>query len=146
VSNGSSVLHAENKFQSDSEPNREGMCGERHTFREIPSFHLKDGELFQRIHSRTYQQNIEHKSRQTVLPPDVFFQVIEDPSVKIVEPEPRMVNIIQGEDWQAPCWGCGAEFTREYPMEVLLMRQTFADSIAICIFVCFVGMDNPSVW
>jgi hypothetical protein len=24
------------------------------------------------------------------------------------------------------------------------MRQTFADSIAICIFVCFVGMDNPS--
>jgi hypothetical protein len=29
-------------------------------------------------------------------------------------------------------------------MEVRLMRQTFADSIAICIFVCFVGMDNPS--
>jgi hypothetical protein len=37
-----------------------------------------------------------------VLPPDVFFQVIEDPSIKTVEPEPRMVNVVQGEDWRAP--------------------------------------------
>jgi hypothetical protein len=37
-----------------------------------------------------------------VLPLDVFFQVIEDPSVKTVEPEPRVVNIIQGEGWRAP--------------------------------------------
>jgi hypothetical protein len=36
-----------------------------------------------------------------VLPPDVFFQTIEDPSVKKVDPEPRMVNIILGEDWLA---------------------------------------------
>jgi hypothetical protein len=33
-----------------------------------------------------------------VIPPDVFFQVIEDPSMKIVEPEPRMINVVQGED------------------------------------------------
>jgi hypothetical protein len=38
-------------------------------------------------------------ARKAVLPPDVFFQVIEDPSVKIVKPEPRVVNIIQGDDW-----------------------------------------------
>jgi ribonuclease HI len=38
-------------------------------------------------------------ARKEVIPLDVFFQVIEDPSVKIVEPEPRLVNIIQGEDW-----------------------------------------------
>jgi hypothetical protein len=38
-------------------------------------------------------------ARKMVLPPDVFFQTIEDPSVKIVEPEKRMVNIVQGEDW-----------------------------------------------
>jgi hypothetical protein len=37
-----------------------------------------------------------------VLPPDVFFQLIKDPSVKIVELESRMINIIQGEDWRAP--------------------------------------------
>jgi hypothetical protein len=33
--------------------------------------------------------------KKAVLPPNVFFQVIEDPSVKTVEPEPRMVNIIE---------------------------------------------------
>jgi hypothetical protein len=37
-------------------------------------------------------------TRKAVLPPDVFFQVIMDPSVKTVEPEPRMVNVVQGED------------------------------------------------
>jgi ribonuclease HI len=37
-------------------------------------------------------------ARKVVLQPDVFFQTIKDPSVKTVEPEPRMVNIIQGED------------------------------------------------
>jgi hypothetical protein len=38
-------------------------------------------------------------AKKAVVPPEVFFQVIEDPSVKTVEPEPRMVNIIHGEDW-----------------------------------------------
>jgi hypothetical protein len=37
-----------------------------------------------------------------VLPPDVFFHVIKDPSIKTIEPEPRMINIIHGEDWRAP--------------------------------------------
>jgi hypothetical protein len=37
-------------------------------------------------------------ARKTVLPTYVFFQLIEDPSVKTVEPEPRMVNIVQEED------------------------------------------------
>jgi hypothetical protein len=38
---------------------------------------------------------------KVVLPPDVFFQVIEDPFVKAIESEPRMVNVVQGEDWRA---------------------------------------------
>jgi hypothetical protein len=33
-------------------------------------------------------------ARKTTLPPDVFFQTIEDPSVKEIKPEPRTVNII----------------------------------------------------
>jgi hypothetical protein len=37
-------------------------------------------------------------ARKVVIPPDVFIQVIEDPSITTVEQEPRMVNIIQGED------------------------------------------------
>jgi ribonuclease HI len=38
-------------------------------------------------------------ARKTVLPPNVFFQTIKNSSVKTIEPEPRMVNVIQGEDW-----------------------------------------------
>jgi hypothetical protein len=33
-------------------------------------------------------------ARKTMLPPDVFFQIIEDSSFKIIELEARMVNII----------------------------------------------------
>jgi hypothetical protein len=32
---------------------------------------------------------------------DVFFQVLEDASVKTVPPEPRVISIIEGEDWRA---------------------------------------------
>jgi hypothetical protein len=33
---------------------------------------------------------------------DVFFQVLEGASVKTVLPEPKIINIIEGEDWRAP--------------------------------------------
>jgi hypothetical protein len=38
----------------------------------------------------------------TSMSTDVFFQVLEDASVKIVPPKPRVINIIEGEDWRAP--------------------------------------------
>jgi hypothetical protein len=40
-------------------------------------------------------------ARNTPLPTDVFLQVISDASIKIVEPEPMIINLIQGEDWRA---------------------------------------------
>jgi hypothetical protein len=45
---------------------------------------------------------VKAAAKKAVLPQDIFFQLIKDPSIKIVEPEPRMINIIQGEDWRAP--------------------------------------------
>jgi UV DNA damage repair endonuclease len=42
------------------------------------------------------------EARNTPMSADVFFQVLEDGSVKIVLPEPRVINIIEGEDWRAP--------------------------------------------
>jgi ribonuclease HI len=33
---------------------------------------------------------------------DVFFHVLKDASVKTIPPEPRVINIIEGEDWRAP--------------------------------------------
>jgi hypothetical protein len=41
-------------------------------------------------------------AQKTPLPTDMFFQTIEDASVKTVEPEPRLNNVIEGEDWWAP--------------------------------------------
>jgi hypothetical protein len=56
------------------------------------------------------KKNKEHRrdelvkaaARKVVLPLDVFFQVIEDPSMKTGEPEPRMINVVQAEDWRSP--------------------------------------------
>jgi ribonuclease HI len=36
------------------------------------------------------------------LPADIFFHVIADASVKTVESEPRLIKLIEGEDWCAP--------------------------------------------
>jgi hypothetical protein len=41
-------------------------------------------------------------ARNTPLHANVFFQVILDASIKIVETEPRVVNLIDGEEWHAP--------------------------------------------
>jgi hypothetical protein len=41
-------------------------------------------------------------AHNTAMPPVVFFHVLKDASVKTVLPEPRVINIIEGEDWRAP--------------------------------------------
>jgi hypothetical protein len=41
-------------------------------------------------------------ARNTLEPADVFFQVLEDASVKTFPPEPKVINIIEGEDCRAP--------------------------------------------
>jgi hypothetical protein len=82
------------------------MHAKRCYLRKILSHHPENGELLQGVHSRVCQKdkNIEADelakaaARKTALPPDVFFQTIEDSSIKIIKSEPRMVNIIQGED------------------------------------------------
>jgi hypothetical protein len=40
-------------------------------------------------------------ARSAPMPLDVFFQVLEDASIKIVLSKPRLINIIEGEDWRA---------------------------------------------
>jgi hypothetical protein len=40
-------------------------------------------------------------ARNTPMPTDVFFQVLEDASAKTVMLEPRVTNIIEWEDWRA---------------------------------------------
>jgi hypothetical protein len=38
-------------------------------------------------------------ARKRPLPADVFLQIISDASIKTIELEPRVINIIHGEDW-----------------------------------------------
>jgi hypothetical protein len=44
---------------------------------------------------------VKATTRNTPMLVDVFFQVLEDASVKTVPPEPRVISIIEGEDWRA---------------------------------------------
>jgi hypothetical protein len=41
-------------------------------------------------------------AHNTLMPTDVFLQVLEDASVKTVLSESRVINIIKGEDWRTP--------------------------------------------
>jgi hypothetical protein len=59
-------------------------------------------EYIERTKNTKADELAKATARKAVLPPDVFFQVIKDPSAKTVEPEPIMVNNIQGEDRRAP--------------------------------------------
>jgi hypothetical protein len=40
-------------------------------------------------------------ARNTSMPADIFFQVLEDASIKTIPSETRVINIIEGEDWRA---------------------------------------------
>jgi hypothetical protein len=37
-------------------------------------------------------------ARNTPLPVDIFLQIISDALIKMIEPELRIINVIQGED------------------------------------------------
>jgi hypothetical protein len=54
------------------------------------------------------------------IPVDVFLQTIMDTSIKTIEPEPRVFNIIQGEDWRAPI----IAYLRHYYKPYSTMDQT----------------------
>jgi hypothetical protein len=41
-------------------------------------------------------------AHNTPLPADVFLQIISDTSIKMIELELRIINVIQDEDWRAP--------------------------------------------
>jgi hypothetical protein len=59
-------------------------------------------EYIERSKKSKADELVKVAAHSTPLPTDVFFQVIEDASVKIVEPEPRLINVIKGEDSCAP--------------------------------------------
>jgi hypothetical protein len=55
-------------------------------------------EHIQRTKNTEADELAKATARKTTLPPNVFYETIEDPSIKIDESEPRTVNIKQGKD------------------------------------------------
>jgi hypothetical protein len=45
---------------------------------------------------------VKATTRNTPQLADVFMQLISDASIKTIEPEPRIINLIQGKDWRSP--------------------------------------------
>jgi ribonuclease HI len=58
-------------------------------------------EYIERIKYSKVDKLVKATARNMPLSVDVFFQVIADSSVKIVESDPRLINLIEGEDWRA---------------------------------------------
>jgi ribonuclease HI len=57
-------------------------------------------EYIERTKNTETDELAKATARNTPLPADVFFQVISDASIKIVEAKPRVIDLIQGEDWR----------------------------------------------
>jgi hypothetical protein len=51
-------------------------------------------EYIERSKNTEADELVKAAARNTPLPADVFIQMIFDPSIKIVEPEPRKINLI----------------------------------------------------
>jgi hypothetical protein len=78
--------------------------------REIFNPRQKDGESLQGFHDGYIERSRNTEADELAkvaahnmpLPADVFFQVMEDALVKTIKSEPRLINVIEGEDWRAP--------------------------------------------
>jgi ribonuclease HI len=59
-------------------------------------------EYIERTKNAKANELMKVMALNTPLPADIFFQVIFDTSIKTVEAEPRMINLIEGKDWRVP--------------------------------------------
>jgi hypothetical protein len=59
-------------------------------------------EFIERNKNAEADELVKATAQNTMFPTNVFFQTIEDASVKIVEPEPKLINAIEREDLRAP--------------------------------------------
>jgi hypothetical protein len=78
--------------------------------REISSSGQKNGFFFKGFTVEYIDRNKNSEADELTkavvgnnpLPADVFSQTISDTSIKTIELEPRVINIIHGEDWRTP--------------------------------------------
>jgi hypothetical protein len=93
----------EDRFKGGLESNRKRVHRERTNAGKIFSSRKKNGKLFQGLYNRAHRNKlVKAAARNTPLHSDLFFQTIEDESIKTVELEPRLINVIKPEDSRAP--------------------------------------------
>jgi hypothetical protein len=63
-------------------------------------------EYIERSKNNEADELAKATARNIPLPIDVFFQVVSNASIKTVEMEPMVMNLIEGEDWHMPIKAC----------------------------------------
>jgi hypothetical protein len=94
------------RFQSGCKTNRKRMHSQGTNLQEIFSSGQKNGKKIKAFPVEYIDRNKNSKAdevtkastRNNPLPDDVFLQTIIVTSIKTIEPKPRVINIIQGED------------------------------------------------
>jgi hypothetical protein len=100
-------VHPSRRFQSGRQTNRKRMHRQGTNPREIFRSGQKNGNFFNGFTVEYIDRNKNSEANELIkvavrnkpLLADVFLQTIIDTSIKTIEPEPRIINIIQGEDW-----------------------------------------------
>jgi hypothetical protein len=99
-------VHSLHRLQGGRRTNRKRMHHQRAHPRKIPGFGQKNGkfskgftvEYIDRNKNTEADEHAKVVARNTPLPADVFLQIILDALIKTIETEPRVINIIEGED------------------------------------------------
>jgi hypothetical protein len=102
------ILHTDSKIVTGQ---IEKECIAREPTLEKYLYLVRRMEIFSRGFTIEYidrNKNVEANklmkaaTHNTPLPADVFLQTISDAPIKMIEMEPKVINIIHGEDWRAP--------------------------------------------
>jgi hypothetical protein len=105
-------MRVAHRFEGHVRPDREGVQAREATLEKYLALVRRMENYFKSFTMDYIKRNKNTKAGELVkaaarnmpLPTDVFFQVMEDASVKTIEPELRLINII-GEGWRASIIG-----------------------------------------
>jgi hypothetical protein len=94
------------RFKGSIRPDRKRMYSKRGSTKKYLAFVRRMENYFRGFTVEYIERNkntdadnlAKAAARNTPIPTYVFFQVIEEASIKIVMLEPRLINIIEGED------------------------------------------------
>ena len=58
-------------------------------------------EFIERSKNSKADELAKAAAKNTCIPPDVFFQIMKDPSIKTIDQEPKMIHPIESLDWRS---------------------------------------------